>query len=187
MAKFWKPGNAPPALNKEILSSDKPSIDNSTVGEKSEKSITLSKSVLNMKFMKRKDESDKIHDEQRRSSTFTDQLLSMGNDTYDMNILPTKDQISVSFQYFPGRRSFGGFNRAVERYYHSVIDEKQLEEVSRDTLTDEEMLKRYENLVGLPRGPNQGIIKINDKKRGSLKANSNSSSHLHDIKRFKAN
>ena len=65
------------------------------------------------------------------------------------------------FQVLPGRRSFGGFNKSVEKYYHEVFDEQRLQKLGdkakNNTISDEEMLKRYENLIGLPRGPNQGV------------------------------
>lgn len=60
----------------------------------------------------------------------------------------------------PGRRSFGGFNKNVEREYERQIDEekfdKAMEKAKKNTVSDEEMLSRYQNLIGLPRGPNQG-------------------------------
>jgi hypothetical protein len=39
-----------------------------------------------------------------------------------------------------------------EQHYNKVT-----ERASRNTITDEEMVQRYENLVGLPRGPSQGL------------------------------
>jgi hypothetical protein len=60
----------------------------------------------------------------------------------------------------PGRRSFNGCNKAVERFYESRMEElkykKKISVEPSNTISDEEMLKRYENLIGLPRGPNQG-------------------------------
>jgi len=60
----------------------------------------------------------------------------------------------------PGRRSFNGCNKAVERHYEQVLDDlnykRKASIVKSDTISDEEMLKRYESLIGLPRGPNQG-------------------------------
>lgn len=73
-----------------------------------------------------------------------------------------------------GRRSFGGFNKAVERNYEQMIDEKRFdrasERASKNTVSDAEMLARYENLIGLPRGPSQGVRskkeKVNKPKDG---------------------
>ena len=60
----------------------------------------------------------------------------------------------------PGRRSFGGANKAVERNYEQMMDEKRFdkasERASKNSVSDTEMLARYENLIGLPRGPSQG-------------------------------
>lgn len=59
-----------------------------------------------------------------------------------------------------GRRSFGGCNIAVERNYEQMMDQrkfnKSTEKVYKNSVSDSEMLERYENLIGLPRGPNQG-------------------------------
>ena len=61
----------------------------------------------------------------------------------------------------PGRRSFGGFNKAIERHYSEIMDEKRFNVASSSSapgaISDQEMLDRYQNLVGLPRGPNQGM------------------------------
>lgn len=60
-----------------------------------------------------------------------------------------------------GRRSFGGFNKAVERNYEQIIDEKRFnkasEKASKNSVSDAEMLVRYESLIGLPRGQSQGM------------------------------
>ena len=60
-----------------------------------------------------------------------------------------------------GRRSFGGFNKAVERNYEQMMDEKRFDKASeratKNSVSDTEMLARYENLIGLPRGPSQGM------------------------------
>ena len=60
-----------------------------------------------------------------------------------------------------GRRSFGGYNKAVERNYEQIIDEKKFnkasEKASKNSVSDAEMLARYENLIGLPRGQSQGM------------------------------
>ena len=65
-------------------------------------------------------------------------------------------------KYFPGRRSFGGFNKVVERQFQQYLDDLKYRGKERERATDttnvddEEMIKRYSNLIGLPRGPNQG-------------------------------
>lgn len=63
---------------------------------------------------------------------------------------------------FPGRRSFGGCNKFVERQYDKTLEELfNIKRPSRaisqqQQPTDEVILKQYETLVSLPRGPNQG-------------------------------
>ena len=60
-----------------------------------------------------------------------------------------------------GRRSFGGFNKAVELNYEQIMDEKRFnkasEKAAKSSVSDTEMLARYESLIGLPRGPSQGM------------------------------
>ena len=60
----------------------------------------------------------------------------------------------------PGRRSFGGCNVFVEKEYERFLDsakfDRAVAKANADTVSDDEMLRRYETLIGLPRGPNQG-------------------------------
>lgn len=64
------------------------------------------------------------------------------------------------YSSLPSRRSFGGCNAFIEKEYERFIDmakfDKAVEKAKADTVSDEEMLQRYQSLIGLPRGPNQG-------------------------------
>lgn len=75
--------------------------------------------------------------------------------------LVTLSAIDLPVMHHAGRRSFGGFNKAVERNYEHMMDEKRFdkasERASKNSVSDAEMLARYENLIGLPRGPSQGM------------------------------
>jgi hypothetical protein len=66
------------------------------------------------------------------------------------------------YSSLPGRRSFGGCNAYIEKEYDRFIDlakfDRAVEKATTNTVSDEEMLQRYESLIGLPRGPNQGKI-----------------------------
>ena len=171
MTKFWKPGSLPPAqgsvsssgsISKVKIVNEKAELNQEKVG------VQLSSSVMSMKFMKRKEESD-IHRaaEREKLSQLKDKYLS-NEDFNDSNIdtpVERKNEFAISScvadasLYLPGRRSFGGFNKAVEKHYQSVVlDDINSSRRKNDgvTITDEEMLQRYENLIGLPRGPNQG-------------------------------
>jgi hypothetical protein len=79
------------------------------------------------------------------------------------------EKASNFFICFPGRRSFGGFNKSVENYYQLALGElrhnKYNQKSTKNQVSDEEMVMRYENLIGLPRGPNQS------RKLGNLKYN----------------
>lgn len=165
----------------------------------------LSKSVLNMKFMKSREptgpptvssisssapsSSNREQNNQEKSTLSSQSTLqahslgmsselgqmnlsanglevSNGRDTIDsvVYIQETKDPLSL----LPGRRSFQNCNAAVERNYRSRMDELNLDisaamggrRISvgpnlNGGVSDEEMLERYQHLVGLPRGPNQ--------------------------------
>jgi hypothetical protein len=67
---------------------------------------------------------------------------------------------NTEYSSLPGRRSFGGFNPAVERNYSKLTGLHMLNSSSSGGeaggIDDEAMLERYESLIGLPRGPNQG-------------------------------
>ena len=59
----------------------------------------------------------------------------------------------------PGRRSFRGFNPIVERHYNTVMNNQRYDS-KLATISDEDMVQRYDELVGLPRGPNQVLYII---------------------------
>mgnify|MGYP003387400241 CR=1 FL=1 len=56
------------------------------------------------------------------------------------------------FAALPGRRSFGGFNKVVERFYQSSMDTHKFglgkDSANDDNISNEEMLDRYTNLIG---------------------------------------
>lgn len=174
---FWKPGAQPPgpAVNEKaasaISSSSKSSTSSSstTVGNAKEvqhdPKINLSKSVMNMKFMKRKvdDESVKSEEINKRKKLLEAQwssemdINSIKEENENTSIKCTLENGDI-YSALPGRRSFGGFNKSMERYYQQIMDENRMEKLVKvsETIDDEEMINRYENLVSLPRGPNQG-------------------------------
>ena len=56
----------------------------------------------------------------------------------------------------PGRRSFKGFNTVVERFYQHSMDTQKFglhtDSIEDDGVSNEEMLARYSNLIGVPGG-----------------------------------
>ena len=81
------------------------------------------------------------------------------------------------YSILPGRRSFGGFNPITEQNYQKSMEdmkfEKAVEKAQKSTISDEEMLKRYEGLIGLPRGPNQGKAKVTSISKQNIHNNHN--------------
>ena len=153
----------------------------------------LSKSVLNMKFMQRKGESelgdDPTSNKVKTPSSSSKDVTKDGEDWFrndrfvasssqssssaqnlsfktklgNVEIVPMEEDEVDIYAQLPGRRSFNGCNKAMERHYQQIIDDKYLSKQqlaannsSTAMITDEEMADRYEELVGLPRGPSQG-------------------------------
>lgn len=144
---FWKPGAS--KLSGESLEPKNGSKEAAAPLPKPK----LSKGVLGMKFMKQKEES-------LGTSGKASGNKSMENfESKNGKLVCISEHFDFTAE-FPGRRSFNGCNKAVERYYEQKLDDlnyrKRSEQTKSDTITDEEMLNRYETLVGLPRGPNQG-------------------------------
>jgi hypothetical protein len=167
--------------------------------------VSLSKSVMGMKFMQRQSvttnaavSNTKVNQKQGATSGDTwfrtDHFVSEYNEStetapsssssnirnnsllvFDSNgksreikVMSGRDEVDV-YARLPGRRSFNGCNRTVERNYQQIIDSKYIEKQnvkderkaqkdieSGNLITDEDMAERYEELISLPRGPNQG-------------------------------
>lgn len=188
---FWKPGSAAPIPSSE--SAKKPAIaqkssgnvksnviSNNTISKPPGDKIVLSKSVMSMKFMKKKEEAvineaaEQLKFEQiNNSSNWVSNAMDVEED--DGPLCCIKDT-SDTFSALPGRRSFGGFNKAVEKNYQQVIDRKRFQKEAQPEVAlenEEEMLLKYDSLVSLPRGPNQGV---RQEVKASTKFNSNASS-----------
>lgn len=177
---FWKPGSKQP---KEDSSS---SLKQESTKLNEDDDITsreivskLSKGTMSMKFMKRKVDSDQQDRENalKRKLVIDSQWSSEDSTQFDSStieaqILHCERDDDDPMAAFPGRRSFRGFNTIVERQYQAALeaskfehylDNKKHKEVSNSNLDDEEMAQRYKELVGLPRGPNQGRMSSNNK------------------------
>jgi hypothetical protein len=114
----------------------------------------LSKAVMGMNFMKQKEKQPVAANVDLRPT-------SVQPSTRSGAIVCVKDGFDVS-SLLPGRRSFNGCNKFVENFYEQRLDDLKIRKRSKpekqdgNSVSNEEMMKRYENLVGLPRGPNQG-------------------------------
>jgi hypothetical protein len=116
-----------------------------------------------MKFMKRKSDAEAdAKEEAEKRRKLLDSQWTADNDMTVANgdrLICTRDDSDL-LSALPGRRSFGGFNKPIERHYEQIMDErrfeKALEKSKKNAVSDEEMVARYETLIGLPRGPNQG-------------------------------
>ena len=145
--KYWKPGEKLPSnnANKTVVTTDNNSNSNNVTS-------SLSKSVMGMKFMKRKLDVSKDEDVNKRR--VTDNSNNDNNNKTSKNIIYTNDNNILSS--LPGRRSYGGYNKVIERHYEYVMNEMRYEKtaakVNKNTINDEEMAKRYTDLI---KGPNK--------------------------------
>jgi hypothetical protein len=180
MSTFWKPNTE---KSVQVASSS----SSSTLPDKP----ILSKSVMGMRFMKRKQEADtqgKEDDLKRRKLLDTQWNNDNNNKIDDIDDKDNIKQIQFSYEEsdilsaLPGRRSFGNFNKYIEKSYAMAMDAKRynIKAERQRGVDDEEMVERYQSLIGLPRGPNQGLNKIpngnnskNSKKVSSIRRESN--------------
>jgi len=143
---YWKPGGqqAPNAssnaTNKSTNATNK-DINTTTTS-------TLSKSVMSMKFMKRKLDSNNNNnnDNNDNNDNVKRRNINDNNDNNNNNKTITKITYTNDnsiFSTLPGRRSYGGFNKEVERHYEHIMNErryeKQVTKAIKNTISDEEM------------------------------------------------
>ncbi len=160
--------------------------------------VELSKSVMGMKFMQRIPTTDScepiesqalaINQKSRDAWFRTDHFISESVDKKllslshcislivsdssgvkrEVPVIFARGEIDI-YARLPGRRSFNGCNRAMEKNYQQIIDAKYIETQERKEnrvldhdiengklITDEAMADIYQDLIALPRGPNQG-------------------------------
>jgi hypothetical protein len=159
--QFWKPGTT--LINEQTA---KESQQHATANSKSPKP-NLSKGVMSMKFMARKVE---IADEERLEAKKRRKILDSGWSSVDTTAVSEDTTISGSgegivctaeaedlFAALPGRRSFGGFNKVVERFYQHSMDTQKFglgggNDLEDDNISNEEMASRYSHLIGSPEG-----------------------------------
>ena len=191
---YWKPGSKDPSvsLSKQIVMTN--SIPQPVEDETEKKK--LSKSVMGMKFMKHRTDISNVNPDASIlkasldwSNENKDNDISINSGNYEL-----KSCIKEDFNFnsvLPGRRSFNGCNNAIERLYKNQLDDLKyyknnkvkdvvIVEEDKSNMT-EDMIKMYEGLVGLPRGPNQGQRVIVD--NNNRKSNTNKSKDSFDKKR----
>lgn len=176
-------------------------------GRKPPEKIGLSKSVMSMKFMKRKEEGEQMQAKEREQIKILQNMNTWSTEEKSNNCLNgisnnTNSAMEVSsgtvdelvciveemdlHAALPGRRSFGGFNKIVEKHYHSIIDSEQsrlaTDKLLNGTIDDDEMVEKYQKMISLPRGPNQGMLPPKQKPNSSTGTNSSlSSGHVKTV------
>lgn len=115
---------------------------------------------MNMRFMKRKHEPDQnsVSESKKESSQGMEWSKTIdSNQPSDVSHQEKMPQVASDFDMYGigaeviGRRSFRGFNKAVEKNYNETLEQKLTGKARRKAgkahISDEEMLKRYENYV----------------------------------------
>jgi hypothetical protein len=158
----------------------------------SEKTSSLSKAVLGMKFMKRKEEikAKEYQERQKIQKLQSGDWLSSKSDpplsslaeveTKDSSLVDCSREVNDLYSTLPGRRSFNGANKAVEKHYQQIINTRFYEAYSKkikeggvdvdNSTADVEI--DYEKLISLPRGPSQGkrpLLSLQQEERGNKK------------------
>jgi len=199
---YWKPGTEKPVNKVSVLPTTQ-NDSSATAGgcrgknnsgsnndnKSSESSLLkskLSKSVLGMKFMKTKVEVSTNQDlnaikasldwkkkQKEDDQKSTDVSSSSSTHSHEIKLSCTTDDFNFN-AVLPGRRSFNGCNKAMERHYQMQLEQLKFQtNIESNVATtssnmDEEMIKKYEKLVGLPRGPSGGMMTDNDSKKRKL-------------------
>ena len=167
---YWKPGQPTPSSGtKKAMVEEQTSPvgrHQGTPESGSKLKNNLSKSVMSMKFMKRKDEISEEDSLQLAKRAKLVEADTWNGDHEEMDleseqpkgIKCTEVDVFGDVVLLSGRRSYGGFNKPVERHYKDAVDKVFFDKVTSSdprAANDEELLAQYEHLVGLPRGPNQ--------------------------------
>lgn len=142
MASFWKPGTSHSAELKP----------GNAVKVEVKARATLSGNVMSMKFMKRKDDKDEVRKEEDRKRRRLLHYDESGTsppvpaaDGEDGGLVVTVEKVSL-YSALPGRRSFGGANKIVERQYANIMESRRIDmkyNGNGDETADDELLKAY--------------------------------------------
>ena len=138
-----------------------------------ESKVGLSKSVMGMKFMKVRNDSTKLTHAVPTVTVvsnigFTSQVsLIVKEQTpftpIEQDLVYIEESVDTLSE-MPGRRSFNNFNNSVNKYYSNKIEELNIDKKitssssqkgRKNLASDDEIIQKYDQLVGLPRGPNQ--------------------------------
>ena len=149
---YWQPGQKAPSNAKGTNS------DNNNNNNNSNATNTLSKSVMSMKFMKRKVDNNIDNNDDHTNKRRNTDSNSTNNDRTIKKVVYVND--NSIFATLPGRRSYGGFNKVAERHYEYIMNERRYErqvaKANKNHISDEEMAKRYTDLITSSKKSNQG-------------------------------
>lgn len=141
--QYWKPGTKAPTTNK----APPPPTTTTTTSKTTTDTNTLSKSVMSMKFMKRKLDSNSTNDNDDSNISNSNKRRNTNNNNNNENNSMIKNISYINdnriYSTLPGRRSYGGCNKAVERQYEYIMNErryeKQVDKANKNTISDHDM------------------------------------------------
>lgn len=169
---FWRPGEGKPSPEGADKSAAK------TPPSASPKArLSLSDNVMGMKFMKRGAEEEREEKEwKEREDASKRRRLIEEEESRAGTKLEIEFTLSeaTSISSYPGRRSFGGFNKIVERQYSSILEGKRLDHKYRnrsaeDDVDDDELIERYAAMRNMKNPLSSGEKKKEKKKKGDKK------------------
>ncbi|GLE00695.1 hypothetical protein PINS_up009483 [Pythium insidiosum] len=166
---MWKPGSDKPGSKKPSKASEKGASSKNDAAPPAANAArpttksALSQKTLAMKFMQRKkngaEQKRAALEEQQREDSW-ERPEAMAEDEDSDRLVCVRDVPDPSLPPFFGRRSFGGFNKAVEDEYRDVTRNAKFaaaeERERREEVSAEEMASRMVKYTGLMRGRNGG-------------------------------
>lgn len=171
---FWRPGEGKPSPEGSGKSATK------TPPSASPKA-SLSDNVMGMKFMKRGAEEEREEKEWKeredasgkRRRLIEEEERGRGRAGTKLEIEFTLSE-TTSISSYPGRRSFGGFNKIVERQYSSILEGKRLDhkysrKSAEEDVDDDELIERYAAMRNMKNPLSSGEKKKEKKKKGDKK------------------
>ncbi|DAZ98902.1 TPA: hypothetical protein N0F65_001341 [Lagenidium giganteum] len=176
---MWKPGSAKPAPAPASKQTGNVNAKDAAPVAETKRTTTkaaLSQKTLAMKFMQRKKVSDAQKLEAAKARQQEDTWMADADEdtTESDELVCFPDVRDPSLPTVFARRSFGGFNKAVEDEYRVATRQLKLEESEarelREEVSAEDMAARMIKYTGLMRGPassrgNGGANKPNKRQR----------------------
>ena len=176
---FWRPGERKPTLTPESASPVATTTQTPPTLSSSPKAKSrLSDNVMSMKFMKRSVEEEEPETKDEEDDEDANKRRRLSGGSVGSNVDGTMLEFTLSGHStvaYPGRRSFGGFNKVVERQYGNILEGQRLDykyqkknDDEDGDVNDDELIRRYAAMRKINLGGSSS--KKNKKKGGNKKS-----------------